>query len=423
MAEWLDKILAKEEIYNPIIIGQSMGGYLAQMYMELYPDKIKGFISIDSAPLQKSYMTAVEIWLLERAEPLYKIYPWKVLLRAGSRGCAETDYGQNLMRKMMMSYDSDPEEYARLAGFGYRMLAEAIKADLPYHISCPALLICGEKDKAGSAKSYNKKWHQREGLPLKWIKNAGHNSNTDQPEEENRNFVIDRRKKNIVYTNRQGGEQKKWQYNTLEVPRGAEYELILADGTHVWLNADTRLRYPTCFNTDERRVYLEGEAYFQVTKDTAHPFRVESEAQVVEVLGTQLNVYAYGHEERTYTTLVEGKVAVTASASGQHVQLMPGQQASLGRQGGEIVVGEVNIQQVVDWKNGMFVFDDLSLEAILRKVARWYDVEVFYRNQQAKAIVFKGNLPRYGELPELLKVLENSSEVHFSLKGNTLIVE
>ena len=126
VAEWLYEILAKEEIYNPIIIGQSMGGYLAQMYMELYPDKIKGFISIDSAPLQKSYMTAMEIWLLERAEPLYKIYPWK------------------------------------------------------------ALLICGEKDKAGSAKSYNKKWHQREGLPIKWIKNAGHNSKADQPDEVNR---------------------------------------------------------------------------------------------------------------------------------------------------------------------------------------------------------------------------------------------
>ena len=131
-------------------------------------------------------MTAMEIWLLERVEPLYRIYPWKALLRAGSRGCSETDYGQNLMRKMMMAYDSDHKEYARLAGFGYRMLAEAIKADLPYHISCPALLICGEKDKAGSAKSYNKKWHQREGLSLKWIKNAGHNSNTDQPDEVNR---------------------------------------------------------------------------------------------------------------------------------------------------------------------------------------------------------------------------------------------
>ena len=161
-----------------------------------YPDHLRiitvcltwqnGFSSIDSAPLQKSYMTAMEIWLLERAEPLYKIYPCKALLRAGSRGCAETDYGQKLMRKMMMSYDQDPKEYARLAGFGYRMLAEAIKADLPYHISCPALLICGEKDKAGSAKSYNKKWHQREGIPLKWIKNAGHNSNTDQPDEVNR---------------------------------------------------------------------------------------------------------------------------------------------------------------------------------------------------------------------------------------------
>ena len=152
MAEWLYEILAKEEIYNPIIIGQSMGGYLAQMYMELYPDKITGFISIDSAPLQKSYMTAMEIWLLERVEPLYRIYPWKALLRAGSRGCSETDYGQNLMRKMMMAYNSEHKEYAKLAGFGYRMLAKAIKADLPYHISCPALLICGEKDKAGSAK-------------------------------------------------------------------------------------------------------------------------------------------------------------------------------------------------------------------------------------------------------------------------------
>ena len=86
----------------------------------------------------------------------------------------------------VMSYDPDPKEYARLAGFGYRMLAEAIKADLPYRISCPALLICGAKDKAGSAKRYNKKWHQREGLPLKWIKNAGHNSNADQPGEVNR---------------------------------------------------------------------------------------------------------------------------------------------------------------------------------------------------------------------------------------------
>ncbi len=242
-------------------------------------------------------------------------------------------------------------------------------------------------------------------------------------EEENRNFVIDRRKRNIVYTDNQEENKNEWGYNTLEVPRGAEYELILADGTHVWLNADTRLRYPTRFNSGERRVYLEGEAYFQVAKDTVRPFRVESGVQVVEVSGTQFNVYAYGQEELIYTTLVEGRVAVTASASGRRVRLLPGQQALLDRQEGEITVREVNIRQVTDWKNGMFVFDDLSLEAILRKVARWYDVVVFYRNQKARSMVFKGNLPRYGELAELLKVLESSSEVHFSLKGNVLIVE
>ena len=179
-------IIDKQKITLVFLPGLTADHRLFEKQIEYFEKRQNGFISIDSAPLQKSYMTAMEIWLLERAEPLYKIYPWKALLRAGSKGCAETDYGQSLMRKMMMSYDSDPKEYARLAGFGYRMLAEAIKADLPYHISCPALLICGEKDKAGSAKSYNKKWHQREGLPLKWIKNAGHNSNTDQPDEVNR---------------------------------------------------------------------------------------------------------------------------------------------------------------------------------------------------------------------------------------------
>ena len=179
-------IIDKQKITLVFLPGLTADHRLFEKQIEYFEKRQNGFISIDSAPLQKSYMTAMEIWLLERAEPLYKIYPWKALLRAGSRGCAETDYGQKLMLKMMMSYDSEPKEYARLAGFGYRMLAEAIKADLPYHISCPALLICGEKDKAGSAKSYNKKWHQREGLPLKWIKNAGHNSNTDQPDEVNR---------------------------------------------------------------------------------------------------------------------------------------------------------------------------------------------------------------------------------------------
>ena len=182
MAEWLYEILVKEEIYNPIIIGKSMGGYLAQMYMELYPDKIKGFISIDSAPLQRNYVTSVEIWLLKRMEPIYTHYPWKLLLKSGTEGVATSNYGRNLMKEMMLVYDGDQHRYAQIAGHGFRILAEAMEKDLPYEIKCPSLLICGTKDHAGSCIRYNREWHRKTKIPLKWIEGAGHNSNTDKPE-------------------------------------------------------------------------------------------------------------------------------------------------------------------------------------------------------------------------------------------------
>ena len=240
---------------------------------------------------------------------------------------------------------------------------------------------------------------------------------------ETTEFVIHRKEKNVVYAGKDSLPEGPLEYNTMEIPRGAEYELILADGTHVWLNADTRLRFPVQFGKDERRVYLEGEAYFEVTKDASRPFRVEAVAQTVEVLGTQFNVYAYRDEENIYTTLVEGKVAVEVTTSGERVVLAPGQQVALNAQTGKAEVREVNIEEAVGWKNGMFVFDDQRLETILRKVARWYNVEILYQNQAAKSLEFKGNLPRYGELPDLLKVLESGSEVHFTLQGQTLMVE
>lgn len=236
-------------------------------------------------------------------------------------------------------------------------------------------------------------------------------------------ITINRQNKSIVYTATDSVAAGVLEYNTLEVPRGTEYKLVLADGTLVWLNADSYLRYPVNFAKDERRVWLEGEAYFEVTKDTGRPFRVESASQMVEVLGTQFNVYAYREEEQVFTTLVEGSVEVTAVTSGERLRLRPGEQAVVGVQHGHIAMEEVNIAEVVSWKDGMFVFDDQNLESILRKVARWYNVEVFYKNNAAKGLVFKGNLPRYGKLPELLKVLESGSSVRFSLKGRSLVVE
>lgn len=185
-AKWLDGILTKEGFTRPLLVGQSMGGYVSQAYAELFPEKISGFVSVDSAPLGREYVTGTEIWLLKKMEPVYRHYPWKSLLKTGSTGVATSQYGQQLMRDMMMTYDGDQDRYAKLAGHGYRILAEAMEADLPYRIPCPALLICGEKDHAGSCIRYNKAWHKKTGIPIEWIPDAGHNSNTDAPETVNR---------------------------------------------------------------------------------------------------------------------------------------------------------------------------------------------------------------------------------------------
>lgn len=185
-ARWLDKILETEGFDRPVIVGQSMGGYVGQMYEQLFPEKLVGFVSIDSAPLQRKYMTGIEIWLLERIGSVYRHYPWKLLLKQGTEGVAETEAGRKLMLAMMMTYDGDQERYAELAGHGYRMLARAVNDNLPYEIKCPALLICGTKDHAGSTMRYSRAWHEKSGIPIEWIEGAGHNSNTDAPEKINK---------------------------------------------------------------------------------------------------------------------------------------------------------------------------------------------------------------------------------------------
>ena len=184
-ARWLETILKSEDIQRPVIIGQSMGGYVGQAYAQLYPERLAGFVSIDSAPLQRKYITRPELWMLRKTETMYYWYPWKALLRSGSNGVATSEYGRKLMRDMMMVYDGDKKRYSRLAGHGFRILADAMEADLPYEIKCPAMLICGKQDHAGSCIRYNKAWHRNTGIPLKWIDGAGHNSNTDKPDTVN----------------------------------------------------------------------------------------------------------------------------------------------------------------------------------------------------------------------------------------------
>ncbi len=183
-AGWLHAILAGEGITRPVLVGQSMGGYVSQCFMQKYPGEAAGFVSIDSAPLKRSYVTGLEIWLLKRMEPVYRAFPWESLKKLGADGCAVSAYGRRLMRSFLDAYTR--EEYCRLSGHGMKLLAEAMEADLPYRLDCPAVLICGEKDRAGSARQYNRRWAEKEGLPICWIRDAGHNANTDRPEEVNK---------------------------------------------------------------------------------------------------------------------------------------------------------------------------------------------------------------------------------------------
>lgn len=179
-AEWLYGIMEREGMGKPVVIGQSMGGYVAQALMERRPECLAGFISIDSASIQKKYMNNWEIQALKHTKFMYAMYPWNMLKKASAKGCAETEYGYRLMVGMMEGYTK--KAYCELVPHGFKMLAEAVEADLPYDISCPALLICGEEDKAGYTKRYNTVWAEQSGLPIKWIPGAGHNANTDKPE-------------------------------------------------------------------------------------------------------------------------------------------------------------------------------------------------------------------------------------------------
>lgn len=191
MADYLHAIFRKENIASPVLIGQSLGGYISQVYMDRYPNSTAAFISIDSCSMSQKYYSKWELALLKHTKWMYLSIPWKLLLQWGIRGTAVTEYGRSLMEKIWSVYRKT--EFCDLADHGYRIFAEAVEAKKEYPITCPVLLLCGEKDAAGSAKRYNKEWTKQDGHPLIWLKGAGHNSNTDVPEKVNQiieNFIL-----------------------------------------------------------------------------------------------------------------------------------------------------------------------------------------------------------------------------------------
>ena len=209
-------------------------------------------------------------------------------------------------------------------------------------------------------------------------------------------------------------------YNVLSVPRSCEYRLRLADGTMVWLNSDSELCYPVNFAGRERRVFLKGEAYFDVARNTDMPFRVEAGEMEVEALGTEFNMNVYGDDGCLRTTLAEGKVRVSYAATRQACILEPGEQALL--EEGALSVRQVDLRDIVGWKEGRFVFSDLPLEAIVRQLERWYDVEFDFFDPAAKYYRFTGVIMRHKSLQEVLALLEETTDVKFKTNANEIEV-
>lgn len=227
----------------------------------------------------------------------------------------------------------------------------------------------------------------------------------------------------LVYAN-SGATDSPVAYNSVETPKGGQYQLTLADGTKVWLNAASSLRYPLRFPGDERKVELKGEAYFEVAKNKAKPFKVYTDHQVVEVLGTHFDINAYKDEPSTRTSLLEGSVRVSSFQSDSKIKIRPGQQSIVSSNSTQdIKVKNIDVDESVAWKNGYFMFDEEPLESILRKVARWYDVDIQYENiDSGKKLYFSGTLSKYSNVSKVLKKLELTESVHFKIDGRKIIV-
>ena len=210
-------------------------------------------------------------------------------------------------------------------------------------------------------------------------------------------------------------------YNELRVPTGGEFQLVLGDGTKVWLNSQSRLRYPVVFTDSIREVELAGEAYFEVAPNKKSPFRVQLREQVrVEVLGTSFNVRDYPDEELLETVLEEGCVRMVRNE--QEVRLMPGMKAVYAKETECLNTEKVNTELYTSWRNGHFIFQNERLETILHKLSRWYGIQVFFGDEDARGLLFSGNVKKYDNIEKLLEAIRMAGGARFEIQGNCVTV-
>ena len=226
---------------------------------------------------------------------------------------------------------------------------------------------------------------------------------------------------NTIQTENKKIRNKKVQIHRLSIPRGETFKVVLSDGTEVLLNSDSRLSYPTVFKGKERVVSLEGEAYFNVTKNTEHPFIVKSGNVQVRVLGTEFNMCSYT-PDNVRVTLIEGKVAVSDTCSLQTVEMKPGQSAQLVSDG-TFAVDEVDTETFLYWKEGFFYFDDVALVDMLKGIGKWYNIDIEFRNSEIMNLRMHFLANRQQKVSDLIELLNRMERIHVYLEGESLIIE
>jgi transmembrane sensor len=235
------------------------------------------------------------------------------------------------------------------------------------------------------------------------------------------NMLVMKNGGRIDYLKKKGTEITETVYNKIETPRGHQFQLTLTDGTRVWLNAASSIRFPVAFIGNERKVEITGEVYFEVAKDKSKPFIVEANNSSIEVLGTHFNVNAYNDESSVNTTLLEGLVKVV---KGNAVSMLsPGQQAQVSQNGDIRKVNAVNVSEVVAWKDNLFYFNNTDIKKLMRQLERWYDVDVVFKGDIPTSLTFNGTISRGVNLSAVLKMLEYAGEIKFSIEGKQIIAE
>ena len=234
--------------------------------------------------------------------------------------------------------------------------------------------------------------------------------------------TIDITGESVRYSDEEAASTGPVAMHEIEVPTGGEFTLILSDGTKVWLNSQSTLKYPAVFSKDKRIVQLTGEAYFEVTHRSTQPFEVVAADQTITVLGTSFNVSHYPEDQEIVSTLVEGKVRIDTRA-GSKTTLSPGEQSVYNKESNEITRQKVNVEKYIAWKNGLFYFENESLERIMKILSRWYGVKVVYTNPAQKQERFTGTLKRYNTFENVIDLIEMTQDVKFEIKENVVIIE